>query len=438
MRAPLALEMRAAAHAVERVVAGAALPPALAEAGARRGIDGRSRAAMHDIAYTAVRTLGLCRALARRLNAREPAPAVAALQVVALSALVSPGRRHEAVVVDQAVAAAREDAATRGAAPFLNATLRRFLREREALVAEVLRDPEARWNHPRWWIDQVRADHPRHWQAILEAANQPPPMTLRVNVRRVAVDDYLARLDASGIAARRIGPQALVLDAPRDVRELPGFEDGLVSVQDLAAQLAAPLLDVEPGQRVLDACAAPGGKTAHLLELTDCDLTAIDSDAARLARVHQNLDRLGLHARVLQGDASAPADWWDGRPFDRILVDAPCSASGIVRRHPEIRWLRRRGDLATLSGRQLAMLEALWPLLKPGGKLLFVTCSIFGAEGERVAAGFCGAHPTAERLALRWRWPEGGAEAAIGQLLPGLGEIPDHDGFFFASLRKRP
>jgi 16S rRNA (cytosine967-C5)-methyltransferase len=438
VRAPLALEMRAAATALERVRAGAALPPALAEATAQWHIAAASRPATHDIAYTAVRLLGRCQALASRLNSRAPAPPVAALQMVALSVLLVPGHRHEAVLVDQAVAAARLDPATRAAAPFLNATLRRFLREREALLAAVLREPEARWNHPSWWIDQLRADHPQAWEAVLEAGNAPPPMTLRVNVRRVAVQVCLERLRAEGIGAQRIGPQALRLDAPCDVRQLPGFAEGHLSVQDLAAQLAAPLLDVAPGQRVLDACAAPGGKTAHLLELADCALTAIDADAGRLARVSENLARLGLAARVLPADAARPADWWDGRPFDRILVDAPCSASGIVRRHPEIRWLRRRRDLATLSARQSQMLSALWPLLAPGGKLLFATCSVFRAEGEQVAAGFCEAHPEAQRLALRWRWPDDGRESAIGQLLPGASELPDHDGFFFASLRKRP
>lgn len=430
--------MRAAAGALERVRAGAALPPALLEAAARWRIEGPSRAAMHDIAYTAVRLLGRCLALARRLNARQPSPPVASLQLVALSVLLAPTRRHEAVVVDQAVDAARGDADTRGAAPFLNATLRRFLRERESLLADVMRDPEARWNYPRWWIDRIRADHPAAWEAILEAGNQPPPMTLRVNVRRTTVEACLERLRAAGIGARRIGPQAVLLDTPCDVRQLPGFDEGHLSVQDLSAQLAGALLDVAPGDRVLDACAAPGGKTAHLLELADCDLTAIDADPQRLVRVSENLQRLGLAARVLAGDASRPADWWDGRPFDRILVDAPCSAAGIVRRHPEIRWLRRRSDLATLSARQLEMLEALWPLLKPGGKLLYATCSVFRAEGEQVVAKFLAAHPQAQRLALHWRWPEGGPECAIGQLLPGSGDLPDHDGFFFASLRKRP
>ncbi|MEN9316588.1 MAG: rRNA m5C967 methyltransferase, S-adenosyl-L-methionine-dependent, partial [Pseudomonadota bacterium] len=235
-----------------------------------------------------------------------------------------------------------------------------------------------------------------------------------------------------------IGPQAIRLQTPCDVHQLPGFGQGWCSVQDLAAQLAAPLLDVAAGHRVLDACAAPGGKTAHVLELADCEMTALDSDPVRLVRVEENLSRLGLTARVLPGDASAPADWWDGRPFDRILVDAPCSAAGIVRRHPEIRWLRRRTDLAALAARQAAMVEALWPLLKPGGKLLYATCSVFRAEGEQVVARFCGDHPEAERLPLWWRWADDGPEVELAQLLPSSDEILDHDGFFYASIRKRP
>lgn len=436
-RAPLALEFRAAAFALERVRAGSALPPALSEACARWRVAGASRAATQDFAYGAVRMLGRCLALAARLNARAPAAPIAALQAVALSQLLSPGRRHEAVVVDQAVAAARLDPSTSAAAPFINATLRRFLREREALGAAVMGEPEAQWNHPRWWIDLLRTDHPARWQSILEAGNLPPPMTLRVNARRISIDAYLERLRDAGMGARRIGPVAIRLDEPCDVARLPGFDAGLVSVQDLAAQLAAPLLDVQPGHRVLDACAAPGGKTAHLLESVDCTVVALDSDAERLVRVHENLARLGLEAQVVAGDASAPEQWWDGRRFDRILVDAPCSASGIVRRHPEIRWLRRRSDIATLSARQAEMLAALWPLLEPGGKLLYATCSVFRAEGEQVVARFGASRPDAERLPLQWPWPGDEQAHPLDHLLPSSGETLDHDGFFYASIRKR-
>ena len=438
LRAPLSRELLAAAFALELVRAGQTLPQALAQAAQRHRLAGTSRAAMHDIAYRAVRRLGTCQALAARLNARPAAPAVAALQAVALAQLLEPGRRHEAVIVDQAVAAARLESAARAAAPFLNATLRRFLRERDALLASVLREPEAHWNHPRWWIDALRADHPAQWQAILAADNEPPPMTLRVNRRRTSVDAYLGLLAGERIGARAIGPQAVRLDAPCDVAQLPGFAQGLVSVQDLAAQLAAPLLDPRDGERVLDACAAPGGKTTHLLEIADCEVTALDVDARRLARVRENLDRLGFVARLAAGDACDPTAWWDGRRFDRILLDAPCSASGILRRHPEIRWLRRRSDIATLSARQSEMLASLWPLLEPGGKLLYATCSVFSAEGERVVEHFRAGHPDAERLALHWRWVGDAQDTVLGQLLPRSQAMHDHDGFYYASIRKRP
>ena len=438
LRAPLSRELCAAAWALEQVRAGQALPPALAQAAQRHRLSGPSRPAMHDIAYRAVRRLGTCLALAQRLNGREPTRAVGALQAVALAQMLEPGRRHEAVLVDQAVAAARLEPATQAAAPFLNATLRRFTRERDALLDAVMREPEARWNHPRWWIDRLRAEQSAQWQQVLAADNEPPPMTLRTNPRRTSLDAYRQALADAGIGAQVLGPQALRLDAPCDVAQLPGFDAGLVSVQDLAAQLAAPLLDVRDGQRVLDACAAPGGKTTHLLELADCDVTALDVDQARLERVRENLARLGLSARVQEGDARRPQDWWDGRRFDRILLDAPCSASGIVRRHPEIRWLRRRSDLATLSRQQSEMLALLWPLLEPGGKLLYATCSVFRAEGEGVIERFCAGHPDAERLAVHWRWIGDAQDSLLDQLLPRSGDTRDHDGFFYASVSKRP
>ena len=437
-RAPLARELRAAADALAQMLSGAALPAALVHAAGHWQLQGASRAAAQSIAYAATRSLGRCMALARRLNEREPAPAAAAIQWVTLAQLLAPGRRHDAVVVDQAVQAARLAPDSEFAAGFLNATLRRFLREREALLAATGRDPVARWNYPAWWIDAVRQDHPLHWKALLEAGNQPPPMTLRVNARRQDVAGYLAELAGVGMPARQIGPQAVILEHPCDVGRLPGFAQGRVSVQDLAAQLAAPLLDVHDGQRVLDACAAPGGKTGHLLELADCQVTALDSDAARLGRIDDNLRRLGLTASVLQGDARDPSRWWDGRPFARILLDAPCSASGIVRRHPDIRWLRRRSDLATLSRQQLEMAAALWPLLEPGGKLLYATCSLFRAEGEAVVERFSARFEDAQRQPLSWRWHGTDRDTPLAQLLPQSGETRDHDGFFYASIRKRP
>jgi 16S rRNA (cytosine967-C5)-methyltransferase len=250
-------------------------------------------------------------------------------------------------------------------------------------------------------------------------------MALRVNRRRVAVDDYAAALARAGIAARRSGVAGLVLETPSPVERIPGFAAGEVSVQDLGAQRAAHCLDLRDGQRVLDACAAPGGKTAHILELADVALTALDVDATRAARIAPNLERLGLHVTTKIGDAAQPATWWDGLPFDRILADVPCSASGIVRRHPDIKWLRRPGDLAGFAVRQHDMLAALWRLLAPGGKLLYVTCSVFAQENDDVVAAFAATEPSARRL------PPPDGEPA--QWLPDA----QHDGFFYAVIEKQ-
>jgi 16S rRNA (cytosine967-C5)-methyltransferase len=439
-RATLAREMLAAAEAVTDLLAGHRLPDALAARTA--ALPAPSRAPARDMAYHAVRRLGRLQALAARLNARRPLPRMAALQLVALAQLDEP-IRPAAIVVDQAVAAARSlsRGPGGGAAGFLNATLRRFVREADALRAAIADDPVARWDHPDWWLARLQAAYPGRWQAIAEAGATQAPLVLRVNRRRTTPERAAARLAEAGLASRRVGPEALALERAVPVEALPGFAEGEVSVQDAGAQLAAHLLDVAPGQRVLDACAAPGGKAAHLLELADLDLLAIDSDPARCPRIDATLARLGLpappgRAEVRVADAARPQDWWDGRPFDRILLDAPCSASGIVRRHPDVRWLRRRGDIATLAIRQLALLRALWPLLRPGGKLLYVTCSVFPDEGEAVVQRFVSACTDCVRLPLDWLWPDGRREP-VAQLVPQSGAMREHDGFFYACLTKR-
>ena len=436
-RATLAQELAVAAAAIEAMLAGSALPAALGQAigAARPALPPDSLPAVQDIAYRAARQLGLCRELGVLLNAHAPAPRVAALQIVALAQLLEP-LRAAAIIVDQAVAAARLQRVTEPAAGFINATLRRFVREREGLLERARRKPEARWNFPGWWIDQLRRDHPAGWEAILAESNREPPLTLRVNKRRFARDEYLALLGAAGIVARPAGPQALVLEKAVPVGALPGFADGAVSVQDAGAQLAAPLLEVADGMRVLDACAAPGGKTSHILELADCDLSALDIAPDRLARVAENLDRLGFKARLLEGSALEPDAWWDGVQFDRILVDAPCTASGIVRRHPDVRWLRRRSDLATLSARQGQILAQLWPLLRPGGKLLYATCSVFRAEGAGVVDQFRRTHRDAVRRNLAWRFEGSEVPEPVDQLLPRSDSARNHDGFFYAMLEK--
>ena len=349
-------------------------------------------------------------------------------------------------LVDQAVEAAKRRADARAQSAFLNACLRRFLRERAALLTAAADHLVARYNHPRWWIDRVRVEHPHDWAHLLEADNVHPPLTLRVNVRRTSVADYLKLLEQADLAAHQVGETAVWLEQPLPVQRIPGFAEGLCSVQDAAAQLAAPLLleDIASASagtshrlRVLDACAAPGGKTAHLLETADCNVTALDVDPARCERVEATLARLGLQANVIAGDALQPAQGWfeaaGGQPFDAILLDAPCTASGIARRQPDVRWLRRPTDIPQLARTQTALLQALWPLLAVGGRLLYATCSIFRAEGADQITAFMKSRPDARRL------------SAPGQLLPGghLGPQPlphnrggGHDGFFYARIEK--
>lgn len=447
-RVALAHELRHAARVLEHCGEGMALPAALAAAfdavprppgpaaGHASAWPAASRAAIRELVVRTLRAWGLCQALSARLNAREPAPGLLALQQLVLAQLLDPVR-PVAIIIDQAIEAAKDDHVLRHGAGFLNATLRRFLREREALLAAVRRDPVARWNFPAWWVAELRAAWPAQWQDILDQSGREAPMTLRVNVRRVALDAWLARLAEAGIEGEPIGPQAVRLARSVALETLPGWTEGLVSVQDAGAQLAAPLLDVADGMRVLDACAAPGGKTTHILELADAELVALDPDPLRLARVAENLARLGQRARLVEGDARNPGPWHDGRPFDRILVDAPCSASGIVRRQPDVRWRRRRSDLATFSRQQSAMLAALWPLLAPDGKLLYATCSVFPAEGDEVIARFMRGHPDALRLPLVWSFAPGEESEAIAQLFPCSGRTRDHDGFYYAMLGKR-
>jgi 16S rRNA (cytosine967-C5)-methyltransferase len=316
------------------------------------------------------------------------------------------------------------------AAGLVNAVLRNFLRKREALLAKAAANDSGRFAYPHWWIDKLRRQYPRYFADILAAGNLHPPLTLRVNRRRITRDDYLAQLAQLGIDAAAVGNDGVTLARAVTVERLPGFADGLVSVQDAAAQQAAPLLDARPGMRVLDACAAPGGKTTHLLEIADLAVTAIDHDSARLARVQQNLLRLGLDAALQSADVNDIAQWWDGTPFERILADVPCSASGVVRRHPDIKWLRRASDIPRFVKQQQVMLDGLWRLLASGGKLLYTTCSIFQEENSLQVADFLTRHADAKQLPLCGVNTLDGTPD--GQLLPDN----EHDGFYYALLQK--
>ena len=438
LASPLSDTLADASRLVARVLGGASLTAALDE---RAG--GRSRAAVQDLAYASLRDYGMPQAIIAAL-VRKPIPdrAVRALLLCALHELRRERRAAHTVVNEAVTACARLGHAP--ASGFVNAVLRNYLRRREALEARAASTELGRFGYPQWWIDGVRRSRPGDWEAVLAAGNVRPPMTLRVNRRRLDADAYLARLAEQGIAARRIGDWGVRLGAPRGVDELPGFRDGDVSVQDAGAQLAAPLVDARAGMRVLDACAAPGGKTAHLAELADIELFAIDRDAARVPRIEANLARLQLGATVRVADAGEPGLWWDGRPFDRILLDAPCSASGVVRRHPDIKWLRRESDLAQFAREQARLLAALWHVLAPDGKLLYATCSVFREENEAVVEAFRAGHPNARRLPLPGLGARGGdhlgdhAGDRPGERI-SAGEVPpddDHDGFFYAAFAK--
>jgi 16S rRNA (cytosine967-C5)-methyltransferase len=421
----LAFSLMGAAHAVAQVRTGTALPQALALVASRHEATPQARGAMQDIAYRCMRQLGQSETLIGLMAPKAPEPLVAALLSCALALITAPDEHapyEEFTVVDQTVTAADAHPDTARAKGMVNAVLRRFLRERKALLETALLQPLAKWNYPQWWIDATKAAWPAQWQDILAVGNTAPPLTLRVNTRKNSVEQYLATLDAAGIAATRIGPSAVRLARPIGVHLIPGFDQGLVSVQDAGAQLAAPLLDVQDGMRVLDACAAPGGKTCHILELADAQVTALDADAKRLLRVGENLDRLQLKATLQAAEAQTSA-WWDGQQFDRILADVPCTASGIVRRHPDIRWLRRKGDTLQLATLSAKILDNLWQMLRPNGKLLFVTCSLWPQESEAQAAAFA-VRNNAVRL------------DAPGQLLPAGGIEQDHDGLFYALFQK--
>ncbi len=417
--APLAEALASAAQLVARVAAGRSI-----RGEPERGAPMDSRAALMDICYGTLRRYGRSQAIVAALSRRPGAadPLVEALLWCALYALES-GRYAEYTVVDQAARACNL-LHRQGARGYVNALLRNFLRSRPGIDARLGSDPAARYWHPAWWIERARADYPGQWEQVLAAGNHHPPMCLRVNARRISVQAYAQRLAGEGIATRQVGATALLLEKPVPVDRLPGFAEGEVSVQDAGAQRAAGLLDLRAGHRVLDACAAPGGKSAHLLECAAVSLTALDIDADRCGEVARNLARLGLAAEVCVGDCVAAGTWSAAAPYDRILADVPCSASGVARRHPDIKWLRRNADVAAFARRQSLILDALWRLLAADGKLLYVTCSVFSEENEAVIAAFAARTPGMRRAPL--------ADGGPAQLLP----CAEHDGFFFALLEK--
>lgn len=440
---PLSRLLRGVARALQDIRAGRSGSTVL------DAVPAAQRPGVQALLFHVLRHLGLAEALRQQLAPRKPPPAADALLCSALALVcdVQQAPYEPFTLVNQTVEAAKNSPGMGSQAAFVNACLRRFLRERDALLQSVQGDEQAQWNHPRWWVRRLRQDHPQRWQQILQANNHHAPMVLRINKQKTTPALYQKALKAINCEATPWGESGLVLAHALPVQALPGFAEGMVSVQDAAAQMAAPLLleglDLRQPLRVLDACAAPGGKTAHMLEWAGPQsglmVTALDVDPQRCERIRETLARLQLTVQVLEQDAGRPQDWWrqhcDGEPFDAILLDAPCTASGIVRRHPDVRWLRRESDIAQLAATQAHLLAALWPLLRPGGRMLYCTCSVFRAEGDAQIQAFL-AHNTDARL-----------QPSPGHLLPGMGDNDEgvrdnppggHDGFFYALLQKAP
>lgn len=394
--------------------------------------DARDRAFVQSLCYGVIRAFEPLDFLLGEL-ATKPIrdPEVRLLALIGLHQLRSMNVKPHAAVSETVEAAGRKS----WAKPLLNAILRNYLRRRDELENRALQDPASRDAHPVWLRDRLAADWPEQWETLVQQNNLPPPMTIRVNPLQENRTGYLARLAEAGIAARPClhSPWGLTLESPVPVEALPGFTEGRVSVQDEAAQLAAPLVGAEPGDRILDMCAAPGGKTLHMLELSrgDIEAVALDIDAERCTRIRENLERERLSATVVTGDARSPESWWDGRPFDRILLDAPCSATGVIRRHPDIKLLREARDLDALHELQAAILDAAWPLLKPGGILVYATCSVIRAENELQISRFLETRSDMDELRVTADW---GIPLRHGrQILTGESGM---DGFFYARLRK--
>jgi 16S rRNA (cytosine967-C5)-methyltransferase len=389
------------------------------------GFTPQERGALQDLCYGTLRYYSrLAFILDNLLERPMQDPSLRLLLLIAIYQLQHT-KAGQHVIVDQAVQAAKSSNAA--ASGLVNAVLRNFQRKQPALLAAADKNWDSRFAYPQWWIDALKAQYGAAAEAILAAGNEHPPMTLRVNARYTTAAEYLGLLEVQGIAAAIIEPGALKLERPLAVERLPNFAAGWISVQDAGAQLAAGFLDVEDGMRVLDACAAPGGKTSHLLEIAAIELVAVDKEEERLRRVRENLQRLHLDAQVVCGDAATPGDWWDGKPFQRILADVPCSASGVVRRHPDIKWLRRPEDIASFAIQQLEILESLWLLLAGDGKLLYVTCSVFARENRQTIDTFLTRHDDAVQIRLE------ASGMTDGQLLPN----DEHDGFFYALLHKQ-
>ncbi len=396
----------------------------------------QQRGAAQDLSYGTLRFYGEIDAyLTQLLEKPLTDDRIHTLLLVAVYQLLH-DKADAFTVVNQAVHAVSElkrPAPKSWAKGLVNAILRNFLRQKDQLAQTLNASEVALYSYPQWWINKLKTQYPDHWESMLQMGNQHPPMTLRVNTQKISMADYMLLLARQDIEATHIGGQAVTLTRPQPVEKIPGFTDGVVSVQDYGAQLAAYLLDLAPNLAVLDACCAPGGKTGHILELADVALTSLDSDEARLQRVQSNLDRLELKANLVVGDASS-ASWWNGESFDRILADVPCTASGIVRRHVDIKWLRREADIASFAAQQAKILPSLWQMLAKGGKLLYVTCSVFNEENQAQVDKFL--QNNADATQLPFELPVNHPQVSITQLKGQLIPSTAHDGFFYALLQK--
>lgn len=393
------------------------------------------KAACQSLTYTATRHLMACEAIMRLLAKRAPAKDVKAILLVAFAELIeNPDKAY--VIVNEAVKAVKKISPT--VAGFANACLRRMTRERTKLMSIASSSDEVRLNAPRWWIEKMRSTlGAEQADRMMLLARSRPPMILRVNVRKTTPQQWIELAREKGIESRYLGDQAVLLTEAMPVSDVPGFNEGLVSVQDAGAQLAAQFVQPQAGDKILDACAAPGGKTAHLLELADCCVTALEIDPVRARRIHENLSRLGLSAEVKTADAAKVDTWWDKTSFDTVLLDAPCTASGIVRRHPDIVFSRRAQDIRALALQQKKLLETLWPLVKFGGKLVYVVCSVFEEEGKAQIEAFLAEHSDAKAVSPKPGIPSlltlTPCEASEKEF-PGIYDT--HDGFFYCVLLK--
>lgn len=407
----------------------------LEKAFAMGGVSFQNKAAVQGIVYGVMRKRALTAALTRKLVTRTPSPEVEAVIQLGLSEILD-SKRSEFTVVNEAVSAVKAMERNPRIGGFVNAVLRRFCREKARLMKSVESYEDVKFNAPNWWIKRYKKALGEAAESVFAVQAKHPPMSLRVNRRKTIPQQYLEALKEAGIEARLLGEDGILLAEPVAVGELPGFEEGMASVQDAGSQLAARILEPADGMNILDACAAPGGKTMHIFELVDARLTALEIDKDRAAKIQENFDRLGVKCSIKVTDASDVDNWWDGEKFDRILLDAPCTASGIVRRHPDIPWSRREEDIRSLASTQHKLLEALWPLVKNGGRMLYAVCSVFPDEGVKQIERFTADHPEAALI------PFVGAPEGMLRLIPSDQEDHDglpgtHDGFFYALLEKR-